>query len=258
MKKYLNYMMVALLMAAVTVSCDKDDEETTPEVKASLVKTIKAVYGVDEYETWQFTYDSDRRLTKVDNYWIEDFDKAYTYDYSVAGKLSVTRTGNDPTVYDLDSEGRITKEDWGGGEYAAYEYNAEGYMIKITEYWGGASHDKFDIEITNGNTTKHTRYDDEGVVNRYKVFTYTPGDNVNNLDQANAIDSRWKNVTGLYGKNSKKLVDHLDYWNGPGEEANTKTTTIAYTFDAQNRVATITRSGDGWQEVFEYTYYDAE
>lgn len=256
MKKFLNYMLVATLMATVFVSCKKDDTDPEDEVKASLVKTIKAVYGVDEYETWEFTYNAEGKLTKVDNYWIEDFDKSYTYDYSVAGKLSVTRTGNEPTVYDLDDNGRITKEDWGGGEYVAYEYNADGYMVKVTEHWGGADHKKFDVEITNGNTVKHTRYDDDGVVNRIKVFVYTPGDNVNNIDQANAVDSRWKNVTQLYGKNSKKLVDHLDYWGGPGDEANTRTTSISYTFDATNRVESITRSGDGWQEDFEYTYYE--
>ncbi|MCF8379314.1 MAG: hypothetical protein K9H49_07040 [Bacteroidales bacterium] len=256
MRKFLNYMLVATLMAAVIVSCKKDDTDPKDEVKASLVKTIKAVYGVGEYETWEFTYATDGKLTKVDNYWITDFDKSYTYDYSVSGKLSVTRTGEEPVVYDLDSNGRITKEDWGGGEYVAYEYNADGYMVKVTEHWGDADHKKFDILITNGNTVKHTRYDDAGVVNRIKEFTYTPGDNVNNIDQANAIDSRWKNVTQLYGKNSKKLVDYLEYWNGPGDEANTKTTTISYTFDDKNRVATITRSGDGWQEDFEYTYYE--
>lgn len=256
MKKLLNYMLIATLMAGLLGSCEKDDKPEKEEVKASLVKTIKAVYGPDEYETWAFTYDASGKLTKVDNYWIEDFDKSYIYDYSVAGKLSVTKTGDDPTVYDLDAEGRIIKEDWGGGEYAAYQYNSDGYLTKVIEHWDDADHVKFDVEITNGNITKHTRYDDSGVVNRYKVFVYTPGDNVNNIDQANVIDSRWKNVTQLYGKNSKKLVDHLDYWNGPGEEANTKTTSVNYTFDETNRVTSITRSGEGWQEVFEYTYVD--
>lgn len=256
MKKYLSLMMVAFLMATVITSCNKDDDDDDNKVKASLIKEIKAVYGVDEYETWKFTYDANKKVTKVENFWLADFDKAYTYNYSVPGKLSITRTDYDPTVYDVDASGRITKEDWGGGEYAAYQYNTDGYLVKIIEHWGGADHTKFDIEITNGNITKHTRYSDDGVVNRIKTFTYTPGDNVNNMDQANAVDSNWKTVGGFYGKNSKKLVDHLNYWNGPGDEANTKTTNITYVFDTENRPSKITRAGDGWQEVFEYTYYE--
>lgn len=249
-------MLIVALLATVFVSCDKDDDNSDNDVKASLLKTVKAVYGVDEYETWEFNYNAEGKVTSIDNYWLEDLDKSYNYDYSVPGKLSVTRTGENPTVYDVDSEGRIIKEDWGGGEYAAYEYNSDGYLVKVVEHWGDADHTKYEVEITNGNITKHTRYDDAGVVNRYKVFYYTPGDNVNNIDQANVIDSNWKNVTNLYGKNSKKLVDHLDYWYGPGDEANTKTTNIVYTFDDQNRVATLTRTGADWQELFEYTYYE--
>lgn len=256
MKKYLSFMMVALLMATFTISCDKDDDGDKKEAEASLLKTVKAVWGVDEWETWEFTYDADKRLTKVENFWLTDFDKAYDYDYSVPGKLSITRTGQTPVVYDLDAQGRITKEDWGGGEYASYEYNADGYLVKVKEFWGGVDHLKWDVEITNGNVTKHTRYSDEGLVNRIKTFSYTPGDNVNNIDQVLVVDSNWRTVSGLYGKPSKKLVDYLDYWNGPGDEANTKRTNIDYEFDDKNRVSKITRVGVGWQEVFEYTYYD--
>jgi hypothetical protein len=34
------------------------------------------------------------------------------------------------------------------------------------------------------------------------------------------------------------------------------TTLITYTFDDQNRPATITRTGDGFTEVYTYTYYE--
>lgn len=258
MKKYLSLLMTAALVAAFVTSCNKDDDDDDITVAASKIKEIKAVYGVDEYETWKFTYDANGKVTKVENYWLTDFDKAYDYDYTVAGKLSITRTGQSPVVYDLDAQGRIVKEDWGGGEYAAYEYNTDGYLVKVIEHWGGEDHTKFMVEVTNGNITKHTRYNDDGVVNRIKTFTYTPGDNVNNIDQANVVDSNWKTVGGFYGKNSKKLVDHLDYWNGPGDEANTKTTNITYEFDSKNRPSKITRVGDGWQEVFEYSYYEED
>lgn len=258
MKKYLSFMIVAVLIATFTISCEKDKPVPPPVVvKPSLIKSVKAIYNATEWEVWNFTYDAERRLTKVENFWLTDFDKAYDYNYSVAGKLSITRTGQSPVVYDLDTQGRITKEYKSGGEYNLYEYNTDGYLVKVKEFWGGIERLKWNVEITNGNVTKHTRYGDDGVlVNRIKTFTYTPGDNANNIDQVVVVDSPWRTASGLYGKPSKKLVDFLDYWNGPGDEPNTKRTTIAYMFDTKNRVSKITRSGVGWQEIFEYTYYD--
>ncbi|PKP52182.1 MAG: hypothetical protein CVT92_10210 [Bacteroidetes bacterium HGW-Bacteroidetes-1] len=257
MKKYLSFMAVALFMATLTTSCKKDDDDKDDDkpIEASLVAKIKSTWAVDEWETHDFTYDANKRLTKVENFWLTDFDKAFTYDYSVAGKLSITRTDQDPVLYDLDAQGRITKEYWSSDEWASYEYNADGYCIKVIEHWDGVDHLKWEYEITNGNITKHTRYADDGAVNRIKTFTYTSGDNVNNINEA-INQSGWKTVSGLYGKTSKKLVEYLDYWNGPGDEANTKRTNVSYEFDAKNRVSKVTRAGAGWEEIFEYTYVD--
>lgn len=257
MKKYLSFMAVALFIATLTTSCKKDDDDKGDDkpIEASLVAKIKSTWAVDEWETHDFTYDANKKLTKVENYWLTDFDKAFTYDYSVPGKLSITRTGRDPVLYDLDDKGRITKEYWNSTEWTAYEYNADGYLVKVFEFYGGTNYLKWEYEITNGNITKHTRYAANGTVNRIKTFTYTNGDNVNNINEA-INESGWKTVSGLYGKTSKKLVEYLDYWNGPGDEANTRRTNITYEFDAKNRVSKVTRAGAGWQEIFEYTYVD--
>jgi hypothetical protein len=222
---------------------------------ASLLKTIGVVYtdGVEKYE---FSYDATtKRITKIDDFWNDVLDKTITYDYSVAGKL--TRTlGSSATVYDINAQGMVTKEDWGGGEYAAYEYDADGYLVKIIEHWGGADHLKMQAVITNGNIMKHTTYDDDGVtVKKIKEFTYTTGENVNNIHQASMIDNNTKPCGNLFGKPSKKLVDFLEYWDPRTTDPKGKTT-ITYEFDSKNRPSKITRSGAGWQEVYTYSYYE--
>jgi hypothetical protein len=260
MKKYLSLLFVAFLMASISISCSKDDDDDDDNtvVEAAMIAEVTATWGWadDAQETWKYTYDTEKRLIEIENYWEGDLDKTYTYDYSTAGKLFITRTGESPVEYDLDSEGRITKEYWSDTEWAAYVYNADGFMTQIIERWGGEDHIKYDIEVLNDNITQQTRYDDDGTtVNRIKTFTYTIGDNVNGINEA-IIESSWKTVSGLYGETSKKLVDYLDYWNGPGDEANAKRTTLSYQFDDKNRVSVVTRAGDGWTEVFDYTYVE--
>lgn len=222
---------------------------------SSLIKTIGVVYpdGVEKYE---FTYDgTTKRITKIDDYWNESLDKTITYDYSVAGKLTIN-SGSNATVYDINSNGMVTKEDWGGGEYAAYTYDGDGYLTKIVEYWGGADHLKMEAVVTNGNVMKHTTYDDDGVTpKKIKEFTYTIGDNINAIHQTSMIDNNTKPVGNLFGKPSNKLVDFLEYWDPRTSDPKLKTT-ISYEFDSKNRPSKITRSGDGWQEVYTYTYYD--
>lgn len=259
MKKYLSFFMAAIFFATFTISCDKDDDndddDNTPEV--SLLAEVTATWGWadDAQETWKYTYDEQKRLTKVENYYEGEFDKAFDYDYSTPGKLFITRTDQEPLEHHLDSEGRITRAYWSATDYAGYTYNADGLMTKIIEHYDGADHDKWDIEVVDGNIMKHTRYNSSGDVDRIKTFAYTIGDNVNFIDEA-IVESAWKTVSGLFGKTSEKLVDYLDYWNGPGDEANAKRTTITYEFDDKNRVSKMTRTGDGWVEVFDYTYID--
>ena len=255
MKKFFLMLTLAAFAAASITSCgDKDDDKDKPVViPASKIKTINVNYG-DGIEGYEFVYDVNKRVSKIFNSWEGAVVDTFTYDYSVAGKLTIVKEGN-ATVYEINDKGLVTKEIWDETSWASYTYDAEGYLTSVKEHWDGADHNKFDVEVTNGNITKHTRYGDDGNINRYKTFTYTSGDNKAELHQANAVDSNWKNIGDLFGKSSKKLVDYLDYW-APGDENTKKTTNITYTFDTKNRVSTMTRAGDGWQEVFAFTYYD--
>jgi hypothetical protein len=254
MKKFLSFITVAALLAAGFTSCNKDDDDDDPiVVEASKIKTLGVNYG-DGTEGYEFVYDNNDRVMKIYNSWEGEVVDTIKYDYSVSGKLTITKEGN-ATVYEVNAQGLVTKEIWDETSYASYTYSADGYLTGIKEFWDGTDHKKFDVEVTSNNIMKHTRYGDDGVANRIKTFTYTTGDNKSELHQANAVDSNWKTIGNLFGKPSTKLVDFLKYWE-PGDEANTGTTTITYTFDTKNRVATMTRAGDGWQEIFTYSYYE--
>lgn len=255
MKKYIALLTMAAIAAMSFTACDNGDDNGDDPivVPPAKIKTIGVNYG-DGVEEYEFVYDANDKVSKIYNSWEGVAVDTITYDYSVAGKLIITKE-DWPTVYELDANGRVVKEIWDETSYASYEYDANGYLVAVKEFWDGVNHNKFDVEITNGNVTKHTRYGDDGNVNRIKTFTFTTGDNTADIQQTNAVDSNWKTVGGIFGKPSKKLVDFLDYWT-PGDEANKKTTTITYTFDAKNRVSTMTRSGDGWQEIYNFSYYE--
>jgi hypothetical protein len=220
----------------------------------SLLKTIGVVYP-DGTERYEFTWDAvTKKITKIDDFWNDELDKTIAYNYSVAGKLTIT-SGSSSTVYDINAQGMVTKEDWGGGEWAAYEYDADGFLVKVIEHWGGADHLKMQALVTNGNIMKHTTFEDDGVtVKKIKEFTYTVGENVNNIHQASMIDNNTKPVGNLFGKSSKKLVDYLEYWNPQKTDPKLRTS-ITYEFDTKNRPSKITRAGSGWQEVYTYSYY---
>jgi len=257
MKKAL-YLLLFVAMATVAISsCKKDNGGDDPiVVVASPIKTMGVVY-TDGVERYDFTYDATtKKISKIEDYWNDELDKTLVYDYSVAGKLTITG-GSDPIVYDLNAAGYVSKDVWSADEWAAYEYNTDGYLIKVTEHWGGADHLKNEIEIVNGNVVKHTTYDDDGVtVKKIKTFTYTTGDNVNDIHQTSMIDSNTKPIGNLFGKPSKKLVDYLEYWDPREEPIEKSRTTITYEFDTKNRPSMITRVGVDWQEVYTYTYVE--
>ncbi len=222
---------------------------------SSLIKTI-SFYALwaGGTEKWDFSYDgTTKKVSKFDDYWEGALDKTITYDYSVAGKLTLKKGATVYGVYDINSLGYITKDPDGN----TYEYDANGFMVKYYEYWSSASHLKYQMEITNGNITKITTFDDDGVTaKKIKAFTYTVGANSDGIHQANATDSDWKPIGNFYGKPSAKLVDYFEYWDPRVSPIVKSKSSFTYTFDTKDRVskATKTLSADGSTEVWSYTY----
>jgi len=206
-------------------------------------------------EKWEYTYDgTTKKISKFDDYWEGALDKTITYDYSTSGKLTLKKGADVYGIYDLNANGYITKDPDGN----TYVYDANGYMIKYYEFWDNADHLKYEMVITNGNITKMTTYDDDGVTaKKIKEFTYTIGDNVNGIHQANATDSDWKPMGNFYGKPSSKLVDYFEYWDPRSTPITKSRSSFTYNFDSKNRPTKATKTlTDGSTEVWDYTYYE--
>ncbi len=203
-------------------------------------------------EKWEFFYDASSKITKFDDYWEGALDKTILYDYSVAGKLTLTRDGEVWREYDINSNGYITKD----GDGNTYEYDANGFLVKLYEYWDNADHLKYLIENENGNIKKITTYDDDGVTaKRIKEFFYTSGLNVNGIHQANAIDNEWRQMGNFYGKPSAYLVDYFEYWDPRENPISKSKSSFTYEFDSSNKVTKATKTlTDGSTEVWEYGY----
>ena len=263
MKKNLFFYLCMAVFMSITISCKDDDDDNPPVVEASLIKTISLDYdgtGAD-VEGWEFIYNASDKVTSIINTFNGTVEDTILYDYTQAGKLIITKSGN-PTTYELDANGRVSKELWvaDGSEYEAYTYNADGLLVKIIERYSGADHLKYDLTVANGNVTNRIRYKDDGVtVNEDREFSYTTGDNASNIQQIYAVDSEWKPVGGLFGEASAKLasgfVRHIT-----ADPLSAYGVTFEYTFDAKNRPATITKdgtsSGGPYTEVLSYTYYE--
>jgi hypothetical protein len=263
MKKNLFYYLCMVMIMSITISCDDDDDDNPPVVEASLIKTITLDYdgtGAD-VEGWEFIYNASDKVTSIINTYNGSIEDTILYDYSQAGKLIITKSGT-PTTYELDANGRVSKELWvaDGSEYEGYTYNADGILTKIVEHYGGADHLKYDLTVANKNVTNRIRYEDDGVtVREDREFTYTQGDNLSNIQQIYAVDSEWKPVGGLFGKASAKLADgfvrHIT-----ADPLSNYGVNFVYTFDSENRPATITKSGTSsggpYTEILTYTYYE--
>lgn len=263
MKKYLRFLSAAVLGASTVfiASCGDDETGGGSKVPPAKIKSIAMDYTGDgsEVEEWEFTYDEQGRVELIEISYNGSPDGTREYDYSVANELTITRNGNE-TVFELDAEGRVIKEFWDSEqtEWEAYQYNSAGYMIKIFEHYDGTDHLKYDLTVDDGNTTNRIRYDGANITED-REFSYTIADNASGIHQIYAVDSEWKNIAGLYGKQSDKLVEayvrHIT-----ADPTSTYGAVYTYTFDDKDRVATQTKVGTGsggtFTEKWAYTYYE--
>lgn len=277
MKKSLLFLSAAVLaLSTVFISACSDDEGGGGQgvIPPDLIKSLTI-----NRETWEFVYDeaNNDRLKQVNYSEVsldggDPYTVTFTYDYSVAGKLTEKEAdawGEYTTVFVLDSKGRIIKQEReDANDFDGFEYNSDGYLIRWYRSTAGVEKNKWTATVVGGNIAVHTEYKDDGVtVSRTKTFTYLAAAgalNVSNLPQANLRNSERRTVSGLYGTGSLKLVDYLEI-NNPTVATDYRKNKNTYSFDSKNRVATITRTGvdkDGiatdLNEVFEYTYYDKD
>jgi len=250
------FLSILTVVSLIGFSSCKTKTEGDPVVvvTASPIKSIAFTAGTDT-EEWDFTYDAtSKKLTQFVDYWDAALDKTITYDYSVAGKLTLNNGTSVYNVYDINTQGNITKD----GDGNTFVYDANGFLVQYFEYWSNASHLKYQMTITNGNITRITTFNDDGVTpKKIKEFSYTSGDNVNNIQQANVLDSEWKQLGVFYGKPSAKLVSYFEYWDPQVSPIVKSKSTLTYVFDAKNRPTTVTKTlVDLTTEKWVYTYYE--
>lgn len=268
MKKYLVFLSAAVLAFStvfISACSDDDDGDKQAVIPPAPIKSISLDYNGDgsEVEGWEFIYDTQGRVQTINVSWNGEPDGTREYNYSVAGQLTITRNGNNGLLYYLDSEGRIIKEmgdDNNAETYDTYEYNSDGILTTVYRHNGSTKTLRYEMTVTNKNVTHRKRYNDAGTaVTEDREFTYNVGDNASEIHQIYAIDSEWRWVGGLYGAQSKKLVNafvrHL-----ADDPTSTYGASFVYTFDAKNRPATVTKngtsSGGTYKEIFTYTYYE--
>lgn len=262
MKKYLMFLssIVFVLITMLLSSCGDDGGGAAPVVPPAKIKMISFNDG-SAVESWEFTYDATDRVVSISNVYDGGTPESINYSYAVANQLTIDKAGS-ITVYALDANGRVIKEFWNEDktEWSGYEYDGDGIMKKIVEHYDAIDHLKYEMTITSKNVTHRIRYEDDGTtVKEDREFTYTIGDNASGIHQIYAVDSEWKNVAGLFGKQSNKLVNayvrHIT-----ADPTSNFGATYEYTFDAKNRVSTQTKngtsSGGPFSESWSYTYYE--
>lgn len=260
--KYIKAFAICFTFIFVS-SCTNEIDGTSeyPFVPDSKIKELSFIadWGT---ESWTFSYDDQGRVTEIANSWEGGAPDMITYDYSEAGKLTITK-GSSVTNYTLDSKGRVSRELWNsaGTEYAEYKYDeATGILSKVIEHYDGEDHLKFENKINKGNITNRIRYFDDGVtVREDRVFEYTIANNPSDIQQVFTVDSQWKNAGGLFGLSTNKLAKN--YVRLVSSDPDSRYgVTFDYTFDDQNRVATFTKngtsSGGSFSETTALTYYE--
>ncbi len=228
----------------------------------SQIKSISFYAGwAGGTEEWDITYDANGKITKIDVLWEGSLDKTLNFNYATPGKLIIIKASDSSIsgTYDINASGQITKDDWGGGEYASYEYNTDGFLTKGHEFWSAADHMKYQVDYTAASVTQITTFADDGVTaKKIKAFTYTIGDNVNGIPQAvnDITGSEYKALANLFGKPSAKLVDYFEYWDPRVSPIVKKRSTYTYKFDSSNRVTQADKflSADSSTETWKYTY----
>ena len=254
MKRLLSILAIAMLMVIAFTSCNKDDDGDS-NAKSYLLKSVSFYADwAGGTEKWEFTYDANKKVTQFVDYWEGAVDKTVSYDYATAGKLKLMKDGAVWKEWDINASGYVTKDESGN----TFEYDANGYLIKYYENWGGADHLKYEMTITNGNITRITTYDDDGVtVKKIKEFTYTVGKNLNGLHQTNATDSDWRPVGNFFGKPSKNLVDYFEYWDPRVTPISKARSSLTYTFNALNNPIKVVKTlADMSTETWDYTFYE--
>lgn len=235
--------LLALLLSFNACTNDVPSFDEQQEGKPSRVKSLTTEEDGWE-ETFTFSYREDGRVSSILNSYEGGHDEII-YDWSVGGKLSITKEGKVST-YDVNEKGYVTS-DPKGDYYNTYEYDDDGILVKVTEHWDGGSEVKFTVETKAKNVLKHISKRDGR--DYEKVFGYAPGLNMCHIQQTNPVSSYWKSQSGIHGIASNRIINGQNVGFADSDGTNTK---LSYKFDDFKRPVLI----DYGFKKLRYTYED--
>src|SRR6218665_161974 len=245
--------MLLLLVAACIMGCRKD--KPTPAPVATIAK-IKSETNVATGQTYNYTYDNQGRITRIDK--PSGFYEAYTYtsakltwaEYSAAGEPQYRK------YYELNSEGLATKATYDDPIYlTTYTYNSDKQLLKSINYENGLVISTEDYFYTNKQL--------DSVVNKspnslgYSTIAYEYYDNMESTLSK-------KNYGHLYlGEVTNKAVKKTSIITytaaGVVYPNNSYTISNVYEMDAQNRIvkttSTVVRTTGTTTGSTTYLYY---
>jgi hypothetical protein len=254
MKKF--YILTAVALAAtLSLSCSNDDDDNNgsepAEIKVRIASFTASDQGGDWADIYKYIYDADGKVTKITR---EDpageINREYAFAYA-GSVITITLDKKDDsapyTAYTitLGTHGYASAmiDEW--DEEYTYAYNADGYMTTI--YRDGSL--RSTITMTDNCISTWTR--SESDVWQTKDHSYTAEDNVAKIHSIYSErfgSDRWLMETGLFGKASVKLCS------GNKWQHSEIASILTYELDTNKCVTKETKSYDGWDEYYSYTW----
>ncbi len=215
----LRQLAYILLMAGsiFLFSCSKDS--TGPDLdysKVYRIKTKKEYYRYDgHYNTYKYSYDSLGRILSLITIYPDHKNDTTSYTYNDPTSIIVDIRGGyvaeQTILIQLNEKGLMVKEtSLKGNGYNTYEYNADGYCVKINKYRADTCYLTIFYQYRNDNLA--TVFQSPGEWILYQFYK----DKINTLGNFN-IGMAFK---GKSSKNLRKVKNTSDYFDSLGRLKN--------------------------------------
>jgi Domain of unknown function (DUF4595) with porin-like fold len=241
-----NFTKISILIffTASMMACKKDNTVVTP---VEVCKVSKLSYVDSKQVTTSSTtyeYNSDGKVSKATDSRTGNY---YTISYSSTAIVIIQFDKNNKqgtsNSYILNSAGYIVKGDY-YGVVQTYEYDSQGYLMKLSYLSSGGGTFTTNYTYTDGNLTNIKSYDPLGKLYYSASFDYY-------LDKTNTLgdDNSGSTVVfipnqNLFGKGSKNLVKKLTLIIN-STPAQTTITDYTYTFDTKGNITRVVDSSSG-------------
>ncbi|HMK24749.1 MAG TPA: DUF4595 domain-containing protein [Chitinophagaceae bacterium] len=169
-----------VLSAVVMLASCKKEKSVQPNPVNGNKKLVKFTEPANNFEEI-FEYDAAGRVTKADE--VHDDLHTFTYGVNTFTMKAIRKSDNNRVVADLsgtlDAKGRMVTVT-GIQQYSQnnpqtvlfnYEYNADGYLVKLTKDFSTNADLKYEFSYTNGDLME-AKYFENGVYMHSIIYEY--------------------------------------------------------------------------------------